>query len=350
MVLFNRYLNAFKTIMNKELLITLEKDFKKNFKSNVASRYWHRRTNRILDELKSKGLKDFRGYNSGIGIGFVDHRNTDIRNVLGRKEKLISQIFNLKIFKSVYSKQLQLTKRYCESSLNFKKFFYENNGISKKLLEKYNFDKTCGWGAVDKIIYMDKEISTHYLVMANRIDFINNKINLNTIKSFCEIGSGFGVNIHFLLSNFKNIKKVICLDIFPTIFILTEYLKSIYGDSVKDYNYFKDKNEITFKNDNELEIYCLPNWEAHKIKSEIDHLHNAHSFVEMSTDQLKLYKNYIFDPYVNSSSFVFYNRNIEEKTFDIETVSKLFSVNFKKYNLPLIEHFKKEDTILIYNK
>tara|TARA_B110001452_G_scaffold140046_1_gene116382 strand:+ start:5147 stop:6157 length:1011 start_codon:yes stop_codon:yes gene_type:complete len=336
--------------MNKELLITLKNDFKKNFKDNIASRYWNRRTNKILNELEKKGLNNFRGYNSGIGIGFADHRNLDIRNVLGRKEKLISQIFNFKIFKPIYSKQLKLTKYYSDSALIFKRFFFENSKISKNLLEKYNFDNTCNHGVLDKITYKNNEVAMLYLLMANRIDFINTKVNLNSIKSFCEIGSGFGANIHFILSNFKNIKKIICIDIFPTIFILTEYLQSIYGDRVKDYTYFKDKNEIIFKDDDELEIYCVPNWEVHKIKTKIDHLHNAHSFVEMSSDQLTLYNDCIFKKYVESASFLFYNRTIEERTLDYKIVSEKFSVNFKKYDLPLIEDFKISDTLLIYNK
>jgi putative sugar O-methyltransferase len=144
--------------------------------------------------------------------------------------------------------------------------------------------------------------------------------------------------------------KASCIDIFPTIFILTEYLKSIYGSSVKDNTHFKDKNEITFKDNDELEIYCLPNWEVSKIKTKIDHLHNAHSFVEMSLDQLTLYNDCIFEKYVKSASFLFYNRNIEERTLDYKVVLEKFSVNFKEYNLPLIEHFKEGDTLLVYNK
>ena len=44
--------------------------------------------------------------------------------------------------------------------------------------------------------------------MANRIDHINKSINLNDCHSLLEIGGGFAANIHFLLSNFTNLKKI----------------------------------------------------------------------------------------------------------------------------------------------
>ena len=334
--------------MNIKLLNLLENDFKKNFSSSIASRYWHRRTNKILRDLKKRGMEGFRGFNRGIGIGFSDHKSVDIRNVLGTKEKLFSYIFNFGFFNSIFSEQLKLTKFYCETSLIFKKNYYENSEITKKLLNKYKFENTCSWGAVDKINYKNNEIASIYLLMANRMNFINQKIDLAKIGSFCEIGSGFGANVHFLQTNFKNIKKIICLDIFPTIFILTEYLKSIYGEAVKDYTYIKKNDKIEFEDNDKLEIFCVPNWDAGKIKSEIDHLHNAHSFVEMSSEQLKIYNEKIFEPYTKSSSFVFYQREIKEKIFEINEILKYFPAKFENYELPLIENFKKSDQVFIF--
>ena len=270
--------------------------------------------------------------------------------MLGNKEKLFSNIFNFGIFKSIYDQQIKLTKFYCDYSLKFKKIYYENSEIVKDLLSIYKFDDTCKWGSVDKINFNNNDIAIMYLLMANRINFINRKINLSKINSFCEIGSGFGANIHFLVTNFPNIKKIICIDIFPTIYVLSEYLKSIYGNKVKDYLYFKNKKEIIFENNDELEIFCVPNWEINKINCQIDHLHNAHSFVEMSSEQLKLYNDKIFQPYTKSASFVFYQRNIKERIFDPQDVLKYFPAKFVNYEIPLIENFSKSDQLAIFKK
>ena len=41
------------------------------------------------------------------------------------------------------------------------------------------------------------------------------------------------MNVHFLLTNFPNIKKVLYLDVVPNIYVGTEYLKYFYKDQVK---------------------------------------------------------------------------------------------------------------------
>ena len=54
---------------------------------------------------------------------------------------------------------------------------------------------------------MDKNYSCHYLNMADRINNLSNTFKFENLNSFFEIGGGFGANIHFLLTNFPNIKK-----------------------------------------------------------------------------------------------------------------------------------------------
>ena len=71
--------------------------------------------------------------------------------------------------------------------------------------------------------------------MADRIDILSKKFDFTKIKTYFEIGGGFGSNIHFLLTNFKNIKKVIYLDVVPNICVGTEYLRYFYKENVKDY-------------------------------------------------------------------------------------------------------------------
>ena len=86
------------------------------------------------------------------------------------------------------------------------------------------------YGDVDaqKFKLDNKEYSTHYINMADRIDRLSNKFRFEKIKTFFEIGGGFGANLHFLLTNFKNIKKIIYLDTVPNIFIASNYLRKFY--------------------------------------------------------------------------------------------------------------------------
>ena len=99
----------------------------------------------------------------------------------------------------------------------------------------------------------------------DRLENISKLIDLNKIVSYFEIGGGFGANIHLLLNNFKNIKKIIYLDIVPNLFVGTEYLRRFYGNSVKDYSILKEQKKIKFSKNNELEIFCIPPWKIEDI-------------------------------------------------------------------------------------
>ena len=68
----------------------------------------------------------------------------------------------------------------------------------------------------------------------------------------------------------------------------------------------------------------------------------------MSSEQLKIYNEKIFEPYTKSSSFVFYQREIKEKIFEINEILKYFPAKFENYELPLIENFKKSDQVFIF--
>ena len=129
--------------------------------------------------------------------------------------------------------------------------------------------------------------------MADRINILSELYNFKNIKSFFEIGGGFGANIHFLITNFPNIKKIIYLDIVPNIYVGTEYLRYHFKDKVKDYLEIKNLNEIKFSNTNDLEILCIPPWLIEKLNIEIDHFHNAASFVEMTNETIENYAKFI---------------------------------------------------------
>ena len=83
--------------------------------------------------------------------------------------------------------------------------------------------------------------------MAHRIDILAKTFDFKNIKSFFEIGGGFGANIHFLLTNFPNIKKIIYLDAVPNIYVGSEYLRHFYGKSVQDYLNTCESEKISFR-------------------------------------------------------------------------------------------------------
>jgi putative sugar O-methyltransferase len=332
-----------------KLLEALVKDEKKINKSLYSSGpYWDYKNKKTLSEIKKKGIKDFRGLSTGIGTSFSDSLTLDFRNELNFKGKLVSSFFSLPFVNTIFNSQISLTQRYLYNYIENLGIIYQNNLSVQNLIKKYKFIDTTKFGCLTKFEYLDNEYSILYLTMANRIENLAKKFNFKEIKSFFEIGGGFGSNIHFLLTNFPNIKKIIYLDIVPNIYIGTEYLRYHFKDKVKDYLSTKDKKEISFENNNDLEIICIPPWEIEKINVRIDHFHNAASFVEMPEKVVKNYIKFVNKFKSKEISLISYVK-FDKLTLDPNHLSKFFDnrLNITKENT-LIKDFKRKEIYLTF--
>ena len=267
----------------------------------------------------------------------------DVRNEFNWKGKLIGKIFSLPVLNKIFNEQLKITQSYLDLYLESISIIYSGNKDVLSLINKYKFENTLNFGCVSKFTYLEKEYSILYLNMAHRIDKLLSLFDFTKIKSFFEIGGGFGANIHFLITNFPNIKKIIYLDTVPNIYVGTEYLKFHFKNKVKDYLSIKNINKIEFANNDDLEIYCIPPWEIEKINVEIDHFHNAASFVEMPDFVIKNYCKYIKKFNTKEISLISYAEYDPQTTFNPESLNNYFEkrLNISWHNLLIKEYNKK---------
>ena len=329
------------------LLDELIKDEKKIDRSLYsAGPYWDYKNRRAIIEIKKKGLNDFRGISAGIGTSYADNLILDIRNEFNINGRLISKFFSLPLINKIFNSQLRVTRNHIDSFLKNQSIVYQNNIKVEKLINRYNFENTTEFGCIQKFEYLNKVYSCDYLLMADRIDKLSKYFNFKNIESFFEIGGGFGTNIHFLITNFPNIKKIIYLDIVPNIYVGTSYLKKHFGDNVIDYVNLKNLNKISFSKNNNLEILCIPPWLIEKVDVEIDHFHNAASFVEMPIKIIKNYIKFIKKFKTAEISLVSYDDFNLETTFHPEKLNNFFD---NKLNIfwenSLIEEYNQK---LIY--
>lgn len=325
----------------------LIKDEKKNDRTLYSSGpYWDYKNSRTVHEIKKKGLKNFRGYTSGIGTSFTDNLILDIRNELNFKGRIVGKIFSLPVINRIFNAQLNVTKNYLKYFVQNQALVYQNNANVQGLIEKYKFKNTTDFGCIQSFEYLNKNYSCKYLQIADRIEKLSMSFNFGKINSFFEIGGGFGANIHFLLTNFPNIKKVLYLDAAPNIYVGTEYLRHHYKEKVKDYLELRNFEKIKFSENEELEIFCIPPWLIEKVEAEIDHFHNAASFVEMPKKVINNYVNYIKKFKTKEISLISYDRYDLKTTFNPEELNSFFnkelSVSWKN---SLIEEEKRK---LIY--
>ena len=331
-----------------DLLIKDEKKIDKELYSSGP--YWNYKNSRAIIEIKKKGLEDFRGITSGIGTSFADNLVLDVRNEFNIKGRIVVKIFSLPFLNTIFSEQMKTTKVYLDSFVENQAILYQNSQNVQNLISKFKFNNTTDFGCIQSFKYLNKNYSCHYLNMAYRINNLSKYFDFKNIKVYFEIGGGFGSNIHFLITNFPNIKKILYLDIVPNIYVGTEYLRYYYKEKVKDYLELKNLDKISFSKNNELEIFCVPPWLIEKIDTEIDHFHNAASFVEMPKKVISNYVKFIKKLNTKEISLISYSGFDLKTTFNPEELNSFFddklSVSWKN---SLIEEYNRKEIYLTSN-
>ena len=192
--------------------------------------YWNHKNLRTAYEIKKKGILNFRGMTTGIGTSFVDNVLYDIRNEISYKftGRIISRLLSLPMIKKFHNSQLKITEYHAKNALKNLSLLYKKDETVNMLIKKYKFENTTEFGCLRKFNINGIDYSYIYVEMGHRTDIISKNVDFTNIKSVFEIGGGFGANIHFLLTNFSNIKKIIYLDVVPNLYVGTEYLRHFY--------------------------------------------------------------------------------------------------------------------------
>tara|TARA_X000001036_G_C20657372_1_gene797527 strand:+ start:77 stop:1096 length:1020 start_codon:yes stop_codon:yes gene_type:complete len=336
--------------MKDKLLKLLRNKYKEKINLHEKSNHYFKLGEIAYLNLKDNGIKNFRDNSSGIGLGYDDSVILNARVTSGNIKRSIYWLINFFTFGKFFKEQEILNRRLFEAYQNQVQYVFSRNKNVIKLIKNYNIKNTTLFGCKNKFSLKKKNYSVHYLEICNKIDFINKFCDLSKIKNYCEIGGGFGSNIHLIQQNFKNIKKFLLIDIFPSIYVATRYLQKIYGNSVVSYDKLYKKDIIQFSNDDKLEIICLPNWEIGKFSSKIDHFHNGDSFSHLSIDEIKKYLSFLRKLSIKSFSV----NDLDLKNFTTTSPHKyikLFNKKIKpKYNDYVIDGLIKDKNLYFIGK
>ena len=330
--------------LNYKLFNILKKNYYKKNQIDEQSKWWARKISRLEGDIKNKDFSNFRGIDTGMNASFSDSENTNIGTTLKKRKKIIFNIFNQSFIAKIFNQQVNITNKYLNRFLVASQNYYLQNDKVLKLTENYDLSNTAGFGCISKVKINNLEVSFRALEMINKINEIRGLSNLEKSKTYCEIGGGFGLNAQLILNNFKNIKKFLYIDTYPTIFYGTEYLRNYFNNSVIDYSETIEMKEIKFSDDDKLQIICIPSWEMKKLNVEIDHFHNAFSFVEMNENIVENYLNYLKKFKTKSQSLILYPHTtsgmVPIKLEDIKKIyKKLNYFNFKQYKLQKLLNF-----------
>lgn len=252
--------------------------------------YWATKAKNAANEIKRCSIADFRGSSNLIGLSYADNLYIDIRNAynhgLRRLARWLTKTYPLS---KIYESQVRWTESYANESITYAQEILNIKEKTRNLLKKYTIPYSLLGKCLRKVDIDGHDYSIHYLNLLEQHDNIASRIKFNDAYSVFEIGGGFGTNIHLLLENYKNIRKILYLDIPPNLYVGTQYLKAFYGTAVFDYRATKHLDSIKFSENDNVEIFCIAPWQIEKFESAVDIFMNSHSFVEMPNDVVKNY-------------------------------------------------------------
>jgi putative sugar O-methyltransferase len=253
--------------------------------------YWAAKAKNAANEIKRCGIAGFRGSTNLIGLSYADNLAIDYRNSMNYslKSRLARWVTKLYPLGRIYDNQARWTESYAKASIIYAQEILILKERERSLLKKYKIPYSLLGNCQAKAKIDGQELSIHYLNLLEQHDNISSRIKFNDAKSVFEIGGGYGANIHLLLENYKNIRKVLYLDIPPNLYVGTQYLKAFYSAAVFDYRALRHLDSIRFSSDDNIEIFCITPWQIEKFKSAVNIFLNSHSFVEMPKNVVKNY-------------------------------------------------------------
>lgn len=255
--------------------------------------YANHRIKKSVKEIKKNGLNEFRSHTSIIGTTYADNviLNSEIFYKYTWKAIFLFLIKLFFPFNKMLQNQVYQTKLIFDKYLQSVKILLKNSDTYFNLNKNFKIPNNTLKGGSEVYVNLNGgKKSLKYIQVLSELSIVTEKNDYTLGSSYIEIGAGFGTNIHLILENFKNIKKIILIDIAPALYVQTQYLKSFFGDNVYSFDLFESEKQISFKEDNSLEIYCLLPAQIEKIKYKFDFIHNSHSFVEMPE---KIVENYV---------------------------------------------------------
>jgi putative sugar O-methyltransferase len=254
-------------------------------------RYWQAKAKNSAHEIKRCGLSGFRGSKNLIGLSYADNLFMDIRDSFnhGLKKRFVRWITKTYPLSPLFDAQVRWTESYANASIRYAEEFLNLKERAINLLKQYKMPHSLLGNCMAKARICGQDVSLEYLNTLEQHDNIAQHIDFNAAESVFEIGGGFGTRIHLLLENYKNIRKVLYLDIPPNLYVGTQYLRAFYGAAVSDYRDLKTRDLISFSKDDSLEIFCIAPWQIENFRSPVDIFLNSHSFVEMPAAVVKNY-------------------------------------------------------------
>ena len=239
------------------------------------------------------------------------------------------------VFKTLIKRYNRINRKHIDQNQHYKSLYFSSilgdwfNGLQNK----YDLPDTLA-GDPDLTLFINTtEIGEVYLRMFAWIDAYSTVVDFSKVRAVFEIGGGFGSFAHTILKWFPNIRKYLYLDIPPTLYVGTQYLKHFFGSDVIDYTVTRNLETIRFSTDDKREILAICPWQIEKVDDSVDFFWNSSSFQEMPLNVVSNYANNIGRLFKKSNNskmgMFFYKGGKPEKILRLEELAEIVSANLQ---------------------
>lgn len=250
--------------------------------------FWREGTAELLRDLEKSGIENFRSHPSCLKYfvptyafpGFHDTRDYSI-------VKKSLEAYNLAQTK--YGMMVdELVSGTTDAKHDYRVYLASN--VDKAPFVDKASESEVG-NPVERFEFEGRHFSRSMLNYLLGLSFLKKTIDTTSIKTVLEIGGGFGTLGEILLGDQRNDVFYVDVDIPPTCFFSTYYLKQVFGDE-KIGGYGETKGTESFVLDDLKKQYkglVLTPWQLPKLKGEVDLFVNFISFQEMEPEIVQNY-------------------------------------------------------------
>ncbi len=144
----------------------------------------------------------------------------------------------------------------------------------------------------DIVTVNSKNITTSLIKHIERFLYVDSKIDLRSVNSVFELGSGSGMQVETNLKLSPHLKYVIC-DIPPPLYVAQQYLQAAFPGDVLAYSKSRGIKIFEGKEFEKYRIVCIAPWQLPSVKNSFDLFWTTSSFQEMETHIVKNYCEYV---------------------------------------------------------
>lgn len=277
---------------NDELLENMMNDFWKQEKKHQADAFWKGYERWNLNALHDFGLTNFFNRPNSFGNSIArdsivpQYIILRLNRVFGRiayvcrKMGIKNNPFN--VYDWIKDKPAGIRQLF--GTLIFEILYTIPDG---NRLYELN-DELLG-NPLEKFEIRGKWYSLNFVKYFYRALMIEKYLQVSNSVYFFEIGAGYGGQAEVLLKMFPQLRM--CLtDIPPQLYVLEQYLKSLFPGEVLGYEDTKHMQTIKRNVLSEKKVVIVAPWELHKIQdNSFENFTNQASFQEMSHETVKRY-------------------------------------------------------------